>query len=50
LLEHGTWAIPGASAPTPIEMTPMSCAGIREMEDVTAIEAVYSMSQLGIFA
>lgn len=50
LLEHGSWAIPGAPPPTPVVMPAMSAWGIHEMEDVTAVEAVYSMSQLGIYA
>lgn len=38
------------AAASPFVLPATACWGIHEMEDVTAVEAVYSMSQLGIFA
>jgi CMP-N-acetylneuraminic acid synthetase len=35
---------------TPFTLPKTACCGIHEMEDLTSTEAVYSMSQLGIFA
>ena len=35
---------------TPFMIPGTATWGIHEMEDITAVEAVYSMSQLGIFA